>query len=134
MGKITLTNGPTTEEMEAMKTVLAASSVEPALELKFLVAVDGQIVRHPRGGISRTPRLRVKLTKIAGTPILTRQHLPITLSVTEDFAGGELLYHGYDIGKAGTTLEVQYSFVDHAGSIEGFTPPGVGDHREGCSG
>lgn len=119
MSKILLTHGPTMEDMEAMKQLLENGSGELTLHLRFWVSMDGQTVCHPYGGTKRTPRLLVRLTKIAGTPRLTQQHLPITVEVLEDFEGGELLFDGRDVGKAGTVLELQYSFVDHVGSIEG---------------
>lgn len=119
MSMILLTNGPTTEQMEAMKTLLEAENSEVTVHARFLVSVDGETVRHPFGGVQRTPRLQTRVVKIAGTPRLTQQHLPVTVQVLEDFGGGELMYDGIDIGKAGTELELQYSFVDHVGEVEG---------------
>lgn len=121
---ILLTNGPTMEQMEAMKSLLEAKDSEMTVHARFLVSVDGETVRHPFGGVNRTPRLQTRVVKVAGTPRLTQQHLPITVQVLEDFSGGELMYHDHDIGKAGTELELQYSFVDHVGEVKGAKVPG----------
>lgn len=135
MSEILLTNCPTVEQMTAMKALLDANKAKQSeqqsgdeiegatVHWRFWVLRDGEMIHHPHGGINRAPRLVVRLTEISGTPCLTQQHLPIKVEVLEDFAGGELLYQGQDIGKAGTKLDLQCSFVDHMAEIEGATAP-----------
>lgn len=115
---IVLTHGPNMDQMEAIKTLLAAGG-DTTTHLRFFVTLDGEMVRHPHGGVKRTPKLVVRVTKIPGNPRLNKQHMPLTVEVLEDFAGGPLMFNGCDIGKAGTVLDLQYSFVDNSAEIEG---------------
>lgn len=124
--EVLLTDGPTQELLEKMRDIIKSGKGEeggPTVHVRFHVSVDGTIRSHPNGGTNRTPRLATSLIDMPSSPRFTRQHLPFTVKVLEDFEGGAVWFDGVDIGKAGTQLKLMYSFVDHAGEVIDATAP-----------
>lgn len=137
MGKVCLKSSIGSDAMLRIKELLEGqppleSGQEPSVvpHVHFWVLRgEGEVATPSKvGRPGRKLPLKVRILSVDGNPKLTAQHLPLTVEVAEellkDVEGVEpVMVHGHDIGKVGTRLTLEYSFVDFGAEITSVTPP-----------
>ncbi len=81
------------------------------------VDLHREVVVGDPSGKTVTPRLILRLTGVKGDPRADHADVRLEVVVAETFTAAELMYHGNNIGRVGTKLELDYSPVSRTAEV-----------------